>query len=764
MPPRLPRLPRLLAAGALLLAACNGDDRQRARLADLIALFPVTDAARERGAIDLGTPGGDALLLSGWQPGARLDDGTSVAWAIERKASVRFSLREPAPRRVRLRARQAGDDLSLGDRRAGTPLLLALNGQRVGHARIGESPEEIEIALPAAAQRAGDNVFELQHPTIQAAHVADEQARPRNAVAYDRIDIERTEVGPATSAPALIGADTAAPALVLPPGSEVRWFVRAPRDAELHLVLQRDEAAHDAVLHVLQMGADGALRESVLLDAAATSFASRTELDAGEDDLLGVVLRSTGAGAVRLTDAAVVGTARTPPDVPAPREPSPPAPAPRDATTRPPDVLLYVIDTLRADHLGCYGYGRPTSPRIDVLAHDGVTFTHATAQAPWTRPSVGSILTGLEPLVHGASSLRRQLRPDIPTLAETLRTQGGYETVAFVTNANVSGRLGFARGFETWVELPEDHARPELHVPSRELVAAVQAWLARRSDTRPLFLYVHASDPHAPYTPEPALLARFASSGAPAPDVRTLRGERRPDGSPEPDASVFPASRLAALTDAYDAEIAQSDAGFGAVVDALDARAGAAATIVVLTSDHGEELGDHGDLEHGHSLHDELLHVPLIVRLPDGSHAGERRDEVVQHVDVLPTALDLLGLVAPPDLPGRALLASDSATSEPRQVRSHTDFGPLELMSLTDRRWKAVQVIDGPRARHGVALYDRATDPGEHDDVARRDPLRVGWAAQQLEVARRHATTGARRAPLVDDETAARLRALGYSD
>jgi choline-sulfatase len=783
------RVPRLLVAGALLLAACARDDREQVRVVDLVARFPVTDAARERGAIDLGTPRDDLLLRAGWQPGATLDDGTSVAWAIERKASLHFTLRAPAPRRLRVQAQQSPDDVSLGDRRTGTPVLVSLNGERLAQIRFTADAAPIEIELPARAQRAGDNVLALDHPTIQTSRSGDLRARPRNALAYDRIDVTRTDLAEPARAPALVGTADGARALLLPPGSEVRWFVRTPRGAELQLASQRDDPRMAASLQVLQVGADATLQAKATLDAdaptGAARAAARIALDAAEDDVVGLVLRASGPGAVRVVDAAIVaradssgeattsdgarttGVADAAATAPDPAK-TPHATERRDAATAP-DVVLYVIDTLRADHLGSYGYDRPTSPRIDAFAGDALTFTHAVAQAPWTRPSVASMLTGLEPLVHGASNLRRQLRADVPTLAEILQAHG-YATAAFVTNANVAGRLGFARGFETYVELPEDHARPELHVPSAELVATVQAWLARRTDTRPLFLYVHASDPHAPYTPEPAPLVRFWNGGEPAPDVRTLRAAlvQPADGSPPArDRSAFPPQQLAALIAAYDAEIARSDAGFGALLDTLearDARGKRPRALVVLTSDHGEELGDHGDLEHGHSLHDELLHVPLLIRAPDGRGAGEQRDAIAQHVDLLPTVLDVLGIEAPPGLPGLALLGDDAKTAGEREVTSHTDFGALELMSLDDMRWKTVLVLDGPRGAHGVKLYDRAEDPGEHADVAARHPLRVGRAQQALEGARQDAVRRAGNVPLVDPDTAARLRALGYAD
>ena len=766
MDPRCQQLLLASAAALLLLAAsCARSEPERIRQADLLELFPLTQAARERGTIDLGTPDGDALLRGGWAPGEMLDE-TSVAWAIERKAKLRFAIREVAPRRLRLRARHPASTATAGERRTGTPVLLELNGRRLGMIRVHDAAATFEVKLPVGAQLAGDNLLELEHPTIAAPRVAgDTAARPRNAVAYDVIEIVRDDGSDPAPARLVERAGASAGggrALLIPSGTEVDYFVRRAEAAELRLTYRLADARDTATLRVLQQGDAGGEPASTVLPAQDDARSATIALAVARGEIARVTLRVAGAGSVRIEQAATYAAPAAVPAALAPATAASGGGVPR------PNILLYVIDTLRADHLGCYGYGPPTSPRIDALAREGLTFTRMIAQAPWTRPSVASMLTGLEPLAHGANTLRHKLRPDVATLAELLR-EHGYETAAFVTNANVAGRLGFQRGFDTWVDLPEDHARPSLHVQSDELNVAVLDWLGKRGD-RPFFLYVHASDPHSPYTPDPELLARFRDGGdaTPPPDVKGLRAERLApaDGAaPAADPTVFPADRLAALTAAYDAEIAHNDASVGALLDELRRSEAGRNTIVVLTSDHGEELGDHGDLEHGHSLHEELLHVPLIVRLPDGRFAGERRAMLAQHVDLLPTLLDATGARVPDGLPGRSLLVASDQVDPAREVHSHTDFGPFELMSLTTPRWKAVEVVDGPRGRHGVAVYDLDADPHERRDVAAQRAALAGYARQELGATRRAAATGAGgEAPLIDPETAARLRALGYAD
>src|SRR5262249_16957517 len=159
-----------------------------------------------------------------------------------------------------------------------------------------------------------------------------------------------------------------------------------------------------------------------------------------------------------------------------------------------------------------YGYRRPTSPHIDALAAEGILFAHAVAQASWTTPATASILTGRYPQGHGATSLGESMRPDVPTLAEVLQRQG-YPTPALGANTNGNGNLGFRRGFDDYTFFPEEPARPGVYLPAAELHEHVVAWLAQ-ADRRPFFLYVHASDPHAPYAPPPRFAARFRGSEA----------------------------------------------------------------------------------------------------------------------------------------------------------------------------------------------------------------------------------------------------------
>jgi arylsulfatase A-like enzyme len=418
-------------------------------------------------------------------------------------------------------------------------------------------------------------------------------------------------------------------------------------------------------------------------------------------------------------------------------------------------VLLYVIDTLRADHLGCYGYSRATSPNIDALSDGGILFTRMVAQSSWTRPATASILTGLDPLAHGASTLSARIRPQVVTLADLLHARG-YHTAAFVTNVNVRGEMGFRRGFDEYVYLPEDHERPTVHLPADELNAHVFRWLEERRPT-PFFLYVHASDPHAPYHPPAAIAARFL----PTDGLPPIAGEHDPLRLLLADRTARTEENLSYLRALYDGEIAFTDEAFGALRGKLRELGLEAGTLVAVTADHGEEFLDHGGFEHGRTLYGELLRVPFILRLPRGERGGQQIERLARQVDVVPTLLAALGLPARGELPGSDLLASDGPEPE---AFSHTGLGSAEIMALTTTGWKVIHRAD--RQHDTFEIYDLREDPAERRDLAASRPVLLGYGRQAL-VRRavdvpRPAYGVEDQAAIIDSDTARRLRALGY--
>jgi arylsulfatase A-like enzyme len=405
--------------------------------------------------------------------------------------------------------------------------------------------------------------------------------------------------------------------------------------------------------------------------------------------------------------------------------------APPTAAPPPPSVVVISLDTLRADHLSCYGYPRPTSPAIDArLVAAGTTFTQVSTVFPLTSVAHVSLFTALRP---GVRADAQRLAPGSPavTLAERLR-DAGYATVAFTEGGLVAAGLGLGFGFDRYVER-------EFWIEQRgERVFRDGAdWVA--PDREPFLLFLHTYKVHAPYVSGDRY--RAALAGTPAPDV--------------------PAAQRDALA-AYDRAIREADDQVAGFLDALDRSGLAARTLVVLLSDHGEAFDEHGVLQHGTGGHEEQLHVPLVLRGP-GVPAGRRVDGVASLVDVVPTVLDLLGLPADARTQGTSL--RPALQREPRDVGHPVFFSWIGAGARGVRagRWKLLETAAGAQA------FDVDADPHERAplDVARAGvDLRALAAAQATDDAARRAASAraevAGAPPMPDGQTERVLRALGY--
>ena len=395
-------------------------------------------------------------------------------------------------------------------------------------------------------------------------------------------------------------------------------------------------------------------------------------------------------------------------------------------TTRPTafagPVVLVSIDTLRADHLPVYGYQRVRTPAIDALAADGLVFEQAYAHSPQTLPSHASILTGRLPFEHGVrDNMGFSLKGDEPRLPSMLGALG-YGTAGFVSAYVMRAATGLGAGFDVYDDtLPTastEVALGDVQRDGADTVAAVDRWLDSRTSSR-FFLFVHLYEPHTPYTP-PARFAEFLP---------------------------------------YDGEIAYADELVGRLRASLERRGLYDTSLVVLLSDHGEGLGDHGEREHGLFLYRETIRVPLIVKLPGARDAGHRVTEPVQHIDLVPTILELAGAPRPAGLRGRSLVPALAGRPLPEQglyaesLYGRYHFGWSELYALTDGRYRYIRA---PRDE----LYDVETDPGERTNLApARAPIRAGMR-QALDTLLTGATIEAPGAMAPEDR--ARLEALGY--
>ena len=351
-----------------------------------------------------------------------------------------------------------------------------------------------------------------------------------------------------------------------------------------------------------------------------------------------------------------------------------------------PLVVIYLVDTLRADHTTPYGYARDTTPELAKFARDSVVFDTAIAQASWTKPSVASLFTSLLPGRHRAVQLRDPLDPGHVTVAEMLQARG-YATGAAIANSVIySAGVNFDQGFDFFCGLHGANDRPSKVVEAAGVVDSALRWLDERPGF-PSFLYAHTMDPHVPYTPPPPFDMKYEPHPAPDHPASDPRFDYR-----EPlDRDRFIAQ--------YDGEIAYGDQEFGRFIRGLKERGLYDRALIFFLGDHGEEFQDHGQWLHGRSVFDELIRIPLIVKFPGQRDAGRRIAQQVQEVDVLPTILENEGLPVPvpPVIEGRPMqpvirggAPEPSAVSEishrgivAHGMRTHADkfiqtFAPLE--------------------------------------------------------------------------------------
>ena len=430
------------------------------------------------------------------------------------------------------------------------------------------------------------------------------------------------------------------------------------------------------------------------------------------------------------------------------------------------NLLLITVDTTRRDALGCYGSPRPTTPTLDGLAESSVLFEDATAEAPHTHPAVATLLTSRWPLEHGSVSGAPHLSRSVVTLAEHMR-ENGYRTAGFLENPWLGPEFGLARGYE--------------HLESRVAQDPIWKWLWRAPD-EPFFLHVHFFTPHGPYELRNDALESLGGARA-APAVRRRVGPRVSAqtirAGEVPARHGFDDEELRWIEDLYASEVREMDAEIAALLGAVDVVAGLDETVVVVAADHGEEFDERGSLHHSHTLYQELVGVPLLVR-PAGGVEASRVDVPVGLIDVAPTALELAGLPPLPGSTGRSLAPlarGESLEAAPTIVTERfAHSGGRRLTAIREGRWKlhlrraTTGAVPGeaPLASE-IALFDLRADPGERDDRAAEQPERVrrmlaalrAWelaADERVEAEAREATEAAPVSP----ETEAALRALGY--
>lgn len=437
-------------------------------------------------------------------------------------------------------------------------------------------------------------------------------------------------------------------------------------------------------------------------------------------------------------------------------------PATAAADTRP-NVLLVVFDTVRADHLSSYGYEKQTSPNLDRLAADGITYDACLSSSPWTIPAIGTVLTSVHPHVHrggervageewNGKNIRAmgRLRADLPNLAAILQKHG-WATHAVVANPQIGDFGLFAVGFDSVDQRRGDDSLINCR-RANAITDVTIRFLASRKGEKPLFLLVHYIDPHAPYDPPSA------------PDDAAVKGYATRKGISE--------QRGRAILH-YDGEIAFMDSQFGRLLDYLKQVGLYSNTIIVALADHGEAFWEHSEVEsyraptilcskgHGHTVYQELLHVPLVLKLPDQSSAGRHVRSRVGTIDVMPTLLSLVGIPAPKGIDGVRLPVHDEGSSIALQRSIFS-----EHLAFADERKSVVRgnlkyIVNTTTGKQ--EWYELRSDPGERSSHPELSRTEAGESiAQAMQVFVEASARGGQVDAAVSQETMEALKALGY--
>lgn len=589
---------------------------------------------------------------------------------------------------------------------------IELNGQPAGSYQVGSASTTVEMAFPAKAVQQGQNVLGIRQGISK-----DPTAVPRSLV-IERIAFE---------SPFPIGQQS----LAQPAATAVSHFIELPD----RFALDIDCQVFKGVRLSVELSDEQGRTVTLNLPRGGGPFQKNVRLEREGINRLRLVARGAKGGYGIWSRIALK---TRPPELAAP-VPRPGSPLPAK-----PDVVLYVIDSLRADRLGCNGYGRQTTPSIDRFARENAFYQNAYSNSAWTKPASASLFTGLFPKNHLTQHLADRLPEGAVTMAEELR-KSGYRTAAIVGNDILDSRFEIGRGFETF------QVRATSTEISREAFRFLDSLQARK-DRAPVFLLIWTMDPHAPYTPDPAFRNLFDIQRYEPIDVleRRIMGIRSERIRPTPGQWEY----IKAL---YDQEVASSDSWFGRLRGRMEDKGFYQDAVVILTSDHGESFNEHGNVGHGSSLHNELIRVPLIIKAPllsKGTH-----EERVQHTDLFPTLLDLLGMAPPYPLDGVSLLR----LTDPKRALFF-DLATYNSTAVLDE--KKIIFTGAKHAAAGAVpsleVY-ALTDPGEEH------PLELESFRDQLSLQKLlfHRNTPGRfgsqaKEAAITKEMEEKLKALGY--
>ena len=723
---------------------------------DLIEHLHLADVHHHGTFIDFGTPAQHKYTLGSWRTGwgedGEEEGGVRFNWAAASPGRLYFHLDRPQPLRLRLRVRPRSSDR----------ITFYVNDDAVDHVDLPRGWSEQEIQVERRYTDAGENSLKLAHRS---------RSDNSRSFAIDWLRIipgdDEAELGqlPRVTAlrrPVTIGEEIR-PTLTLRAPTRLSYYVQIPPDARLvfsagllegeaatatvRITTARAEESRELYSGQLRQGREGWQNHALDLGDAAGQLA-RIDLEASAED----------EATVALATPAIVTR---------------PRPLTALPESRPRHVVVLLIDTLRADKLQTYGRTRVETPQIDRFVQGATVFDRCQAPANWTKPSCASVLTGLHPPSHRALTDSGSLPSRIPMVSEAFQ-RAGFSTAAMIANGYMAADFGFDRGWDLY----RNYIRERLQTEAEHVFEEAAGWMEEHREER-MMVYIQTIDPHVPYDPPDEDLRRYDADAYSGPVRNRSTGNLLEDikrGRVE--MSARDRRRLEAL---YDGEVTYHDRHFGRFVSRLSELGLLDETFFVITADHGEEFFEHDSVGHGHSLYQELLHVPLILRSPGLAPEGQRLGQVCSLVDIAPTILDACGLEVPDELEGRSLVPDLRGGHPPANAAafsSQWDTGNHRELGWTARLndWKLR--MRGPAITY---LYDLENDPGEQRDMDERHPIALraarvalgqflgasyqrSWAAPPATRRRPPRPQPEQNEAQMTPDLCAQLRALGYMD
>ena len=745
-----------ISSTMLLVAACDDDEAENeitdestenvgadglVTHFDLQAAAHLADVDHQGLFVDFGTAPQAKYTVGDWESGwgTRGADGDTTYANAGRRGRIYFHVDEPGERHVRLRLRPRGT-------RALTPYI---NNEQIQSIFFeGEDWQDVDFVLPAEHIKQGENYLLLTFggvTSIGGEDVSVQMASMHVAPSAPASDYEGPAWGTFVSTVSLGGSEREA--LVYAAPTSFTWYVQVPEGGKLAFAVGQEGAA-GGTAKVTVTPEGGSATE--LLSHTLTSGWSEQRLDLARfaGKIVQVRLEASG-GEGRVAWAS-------------PRIARDPAPAPSIEEAR--NVVVVLVDTLRASKLKVWNpESRVRTPVLEQLATESVVFERGQSTENWTKPAVGAILTGLHPIDHGARTQAHVLSDDALMISEHFKANG-FATGGFIANGYISDRFGFDQGWDQYRNFIRENTSSE----AENVFDTAANWAIEHKDER-FFLYVHTIDPHVPYDPEDEFVSMYDSRPNYDGQVRPrMTGELLANAKKNPPTVTFSPSDVRRLEALHDGEITQHDRHMGNFIQRLKDAGIWDNTVFVFVSDHGEEFNEHGSWGHGHSIYQELLHVPFMLRAP-GVSPG-RVSTTVSTMDLGPTVLQLAGVEAMPSVSARSLVPL--LYGQPR-------VGPEVAMSefLDERRvvtagtWKFFV-----RGNLTHSMFDLAADPGERNQLDVNDhPIagrflrtmqgqflgsadRSNWLAAE-QTARQRLESGDAQ---MDDELQQQLRELGY--